>query len=611
MSINIPTLGNITPYPFQWKIIEAVKGHVRDEWAAIKAGEKSSADPAIVEAYVSAGKTIMIGAIARHCQDVGAKCLVLSRQGELVEQNAQECWNMEAKNSIFSASLGVKSTHFPIIVGTEGTVANGLNRQLSDFKPHLVLVDECHMVDGRDVSEGGSTQYSVILNELRRRFPRVVIIGLTGTPYRGIESIVGKKGFWKKTLGPKVGREFLVSNDYIVPTVFGYSDLEYNMEKHAPKHAEGTEDFSAAELKEMGDNADKTLTQKIMKEVVEIAQERNGVLITCASKKHCEEAAKELPTGSFGIVTDSTKAKERKAILDKAKTGEIKYVLQIGCLTTGVNIPLWDTSVILRRIGSLTLLVQLLGRGMRLLKPEQARAGIIKREHLCLDYSGTMQAMQQMFDDPMLDEADLQRSKKRKEEMKHCPKCETENGGAARRCIGVDKDENRCDYFWSAKTCPECETENDTSAKECRSCGHQLIDPNAALAGKHYGADDWFTVRDMSVKPTQNGGIFVIINYEPTEDIPNPEPAKLFYNPWASAGAKRVFEQQFAARFTGSYPERRKLMSCRDPKSFMSVAHLIKTPKRTTHRKSEKGYSVVHGLDFGSTKTMGGKKVAQ
>ncbi|MFK9938761.1 hypothetical protein ACJEP1_25465, partial [Klebsiella pneumoniae] len=79
-------------------------------------------------------------------------------------------------------------------------------------------------------------------------------------------------------------------------------------------------------------------------------------------------------------------------ILDKANRGEIKYIFQVMALTTGVNVPFWDFSVILRKIGSLTLLIQLLGRGMRLLKDWQKEAPYswVKEDHLVWDFAGTM-----------------------------------------------------------------------------------------------------------------------------------------------------------------------------------------------------------------------------
>ena len=96
------------------------------------------------------------------------------------------------------------------------------------------------------------------------------------------------------------------------------------------------------------------------------------------------------------MITGSTSDDERELLLNQAKTGMVKFTCQIGCLTTGVDVPFWDTSVILRRIGSLTLLVQLLGRGMRLLTPELKEQGIVKHDHLVLDYSGTMDNMSEL-----------------------------------------------------------------------------------------------------------------------------------------------------------------------------------------------------------------------
>lgn len=466
---TIKAIGNITPYPFQNDLIESMKNEVRDQWAKIKNGEQERFEPVIIEAYVSAGKTILLGAMASHMSSVGGNTLILARTGELVEQNAEECWNMDAENSVFSASLGIKSVKHKCIVGTEGTVANALYKQFLNKKFHQLLIDEAHEVHWRealqkikDPNYETNNQYALILAELIRRNPKMAIIGVTGTPYRGSESIISKEGFWKRRIGPRIDRDFLVDNGYIVPTIFGYGELEYDYHEWDGQKTEGTEDFGAKDLKAMGDKADVKLTHKIMREVMEITKNRLGVLITCASEKHCKQAASVLPDGTWAIVTQSTGNKKRKEILDKAKEGKLKYILQIGCLTTGVNVPFWDTSVLLRRIGSLTLLTQLLGRGMRLLKPWQEEAGWVKHNHLCLDYSGTMAAMQELFDDPILDDAVLEKNKKRNEGFKTCPKCASkglngENHIMARRCNKrvTDEDgvESRCDYFWHSKTC--------------------------------------------------------------------------------------------------------------------------------------------------------------
>lgn len=604
--MNIPTIGKITPYEYQWQICEAIKSHIRNEWANYKSTRLVR--PAIVEAYVSAGKTIILGAIANHCVNVGAKVLILARIGELAEQDSDECWNMDTPNSIYSASLDRKSTHYNCVVGTERTVANALTTDFADWVPHVILIDECHEVSWRDVIGEATTSYGQIINHFRAKNPKLAAIGVTGTPYRGIESIVGP--FWQAQLEPRIDRKFLVDNGYIVPTIFGFGhdDVQYDLGEFGPKSELGTEDYSSSELQAMAEKMDVSTTHRIMTEVIEIAKDRNSVMITCASENHCKEASEVLPAGTWGIVTQSTKKLDRKRILDGLKDGSIKYVLQIGCLTTGLNRPLLDTSVILRRIGSLTLLVQLLGRGMRLLKPGHVDAGIVKNDHLCLDYSGTMEAMQAMFDDPILEQAELDRAKKEKQ-LIECPKCATLNSEHARRCMGED-DGERCDYFWQSKDCPHCGVQNDTTARDCRECGKTLIDPNEALRGKHYTEDDWKHVAGMDFIPCKNGGILVIIRFDNLDHEGKPEEAKLFFNPWSSAGAKQIWKQTFVVRFVTGYAMQNKILGLRTNEAVCKLKAIFNVPSMATHRINEKGRSVVHGLKFLSGKTtMGGKVV--
>ncbi|WP_236532806.1 hypothetical protein, partial [Escherichia coli] len=103
---------------------------------------------------------------------------------------------------------------------------------------------------------------------------------------------------------------------------------------------------------------------------------------------------------------------------------------------------------------SLTLLVQLLGRGMRLLKKEHIDAGYHKEDHLVLDFSGTMFELGQLYEDPILEEAEAQRSKRSGEQVP-CPKCQTMNSPYARRCIGKDSTspDGRCEEFFSFIRC--------------------------------------------------------------------------------------------------------------------------------------------------------------
>lgn len=614
--------GEIEPRPYQWLVYEKTAEIIR------KFGKQPK--PSYVTASVGAGKTIMIAMIARRFQDMGWEGLVIARQGEIIEQDAEELWNLNVKNSLFSASLGRKAYAYPLIAGTEGTIINGLfdktaddgavtKSLLSDFTPRYILVDECHQVNWQDIiAEHPETQYGVIMNELNRRCKakyghEVIVIGYTGSPFRGVESIKG--AYWKHEI-VNISTKYLVDLGFLVPTIFGgqdIEDLQYDLHDFASSDIDGVQDFTESQLKEMQEEILKqaTLTQKIMLKVMELTRDRLGVLITCAGKKHCKEAAKYLPEGSYSIVTEDMGPKARRKALKDAATGRKKYTLQIGCLTTGVNIPYWDTSVILRKIMSLTLLTQLLGRPMRLLKPEQIAAGLVKENHLCLDFTGTMFELGGLYEDPILEEAEAQRAKRSGEQVP-CPKCQTMNSPYARRCIGKDatSPDGRCEEFFSFIRCgfdkhgirifdDGCGAKNDPTARYCRECDHVLRDPNAALNERAYTDREWTHVRDFRVELTKDSeGVlyrYLVVKADGKTGWAN----EVFY---PFGGKPKHLRDMFKMKALLPHLEdksmMKKMMDCHDAKTFMHYAGLIRAPKRITHRFNDKGRDIIHRKDF-------------
>lgn len=614
--------GEIEPRPYQWLVYEKTAEVIR------KFGKQPK--PSYVTASVGAGKTIMIAMIARRFQDMGWEGLVIARQGEIIEQDAEELWNLSVKNSLFSASLGRKAYAYPLIAGTEGTIINGLfdktvddgavtKSLLSDFSPRYILVDECHQVNWQDIiSEQPETQYGIIMNELNRRCKakyghEVIVIGYTGSPFRGVESIKG--AYWKHEI-VNISTKYLVDLGFLVPTIFGgqdIEDLQYDLHEFASSDVDGVQDFTDSQLKEMQEEILKqgTLTQKIMLKVMELTRDRLGVLITCAGKKHCKEAAKYLPEGSYSIVTEDMGQKARRKALKDAATGRKKYTLQIGCLTTGVNIPYWDTSVILRKIMSLTLLTQLLGRPMRLLKTDQIASGLVKENHLCLDFTGTMFELGGLYEDPILEEAEAQRAKRSGEQVP-CPKCQTMNSPYARRCIGKDltSPDGRCEEFFSFIRCgfdkhgirifdDGCGTKNDPTARYCRHCDHVLRDPNAALNERAYTDKEWTDVQDFKVELTKDAeGVlyrYLVVKADGKTGWAN----EVFY---PFGGKPKHLRDMFKMKALLPHLEdksmMKKMMDCHDAKTFMHYAGLIRAPKRITHRFNDKGRDIIHRKDF-------------
>ena len=544
---------------------------------------------------------MIMGAIANHCMNVGARCMILTDVGELADQNGKELWDMDTPCSYYSAYVGVKSTYYSNISATLGTVYNGLHRDFSDKSnvPHVLLIDECHKFDIEDMAGDQSSQYAVVINHFKKLNPMLVVVGFTGTPWRGLTSIVGT--FWSKKIKPEIDREFLKANGYTHPDVFGFTDHSYDFSEFKDTGENNMADYSKAILEKMQKKADLSTTQAIMHDVMALSESRNGVLITCSGHKHCKEAASVLGDIPWAIVTThkietNTKYETRKEIVDAVKAGKVKYLFNIGVFTTGFNAPIIDTTVILRRIGSLVLLEQLLGRGRRLLKQEQIDAGITKSENLVLDFSGTLEAMADLYNNPVLEDAMAAKDKK-DNAFVHCPECGDQCGAHARKCHG-------CGHWFKFRECDDltingiliekgCGAKNDIAAKTCCECNKYLIDPNASLTNKAYTDADWKPVLKMELSITGKNADAIHVKYWLDSFGLDGKQELAHVNYWAiQKGGKRVWQQKFCN--THCRPAMKRKAGAMSPIQVMQNIELFKTPKMATHRSNAKGESIVN-----------------
>ena len=574
---------------------------------------RESNEPAFISASVGAGKTLSIGAMAAHVSGLGGRVLVIARTGELVEQNSNMAWKMGVKNSVYSASLNTKSTFYPVVFSSEGSLCRGLDTDFNDLRFDIILIDECHMVDDLDVintlsakndTESEPSQYAKIIAHFVNLNKKTKIIGYTGSPYRGKKDILGK--FWKKKLYD-VSTMWLVSIGYLVPPVFGFdkNSNSYDLSEWTPTGEHSTADFSSKQLSEMQKSVtkDKQKTQIIMEEVVQICSGRKGgVLITCAGRKHCEQVSEFLPVGSWAIVTDKTSTKARSQALRDARSGAIKYVLQVGCLTTGVNIPPWSVSVILRRIGSLTLLTQLTGRILRILEQEDIDNGFEKTDGLILDYTDTFESFGDIYDDPLLEQARASKSAYAGESQE-CPTCSTQNSEFAVRCIGqADNDDGRCEYFFQSSTCFKCETDNAPSSQSCRKCGAVMIDPAHKLVSKHYTEADYKEVLEMNWTKTKAGDGIKIeyrLNSIYTKNgIESQEVAIEYFKPFGDKPHDKQRWKAFLCNSINGHRFRAMALQSRTIAEIIQNKAIFDKPTHITHRINDKGFSIINRRKF-------------
>jgi superfamily II DNA or RNA helicase len=577
----------ITLRSYQQVVFDKVIAHFKS---------KNGAEPAIVDMSVGSGKTALAAFLAKNSADKGGRVMLIARQGELVQQDGEFAENMGMAVSYYSSSLGAKSVRNSTIMGTEGTIVRALDSAFKEWSPDLILWDEAHQGD----YEREESMFMRIMSHFQTINPKARILGLTGSPFRGTDSMIGD--FWRSCLAT-VSTDYLINDGWLVQPHFGWPEhISDSFDFSQLEQESGGFEFTDEQMDKLRDG-DPTKTERIMAEVVHRTADDLGVLIFAQTKKHCLEVAGALPPGSWAIITDETPDKERASSLAKAKTGEIKYMINVAVLTTGVDCPFWQSIVYLRPVGSLVLLIQSIGRILRLLIDAGIDMGALDREGRLAeiaasrkpfarvyDYAGVMDRLGHLYEDPLLAQAQLEKSK-REGSVIYCPCCNVENSDKARRCIGVDHKGVRCDHFWLSQDCRKCGAKNDVTARDCRVCGEQLIDPNAKLLHKAYTDSELSPVAKMEMEPTKNGGMLVRYILD-TEKPDHGWPVE-FFNPAGSPTAKRVWYNNFVKSHVRASKCQSQIYGMRTVAAILKMKAMFNIPTHIAYRINDKGKFVI------------------
>lgn len=438
-------------------------------WEALKNND----EPVLLMASVGAGKSLMLASVLIRMENLGKRALCLVNNAELVRNNCATFKEQGGHASIYCAALNEKDVSEPIVFGTPQSILNGINKneRIAQIKFNIIVVDEAHAINFGDHRTG----FMRILRHFKQEYPQMRVLGATGTNfrYKGTE-IVGDNCLFKRQVG-NITTDKLINDKYLIEPNFEIDQkLVIDFSKVKIK---SNGKFDAKEL-ELVVSQNARLTELICKQIIHImeTQARFGVFIFATTKKHAEEILSHLPKTQSALILGETPQEERTRILNEARKGKIKYLVNIAIISVGVDVPAYDTLAYLRPTESLVLLVQTMGRVLRLSPSTN------KQEALVLDFAGNIERHKD-WDNPILVKAVKQALDENKPLVIKCPKCVEMNSETARRCVGMTNG-NRCDYYFEFKECPneKCKTQNDIAARHCRMCNAEIIDPNEKLS---------------------------------------------------------------------------------------------------------------------------------
>lgn len=491
---------------------QAAHDAVVDHW-------KRSTLPVVVEAATGAGKSVIVALLARtlHQLSGGKRVLCLAPSAELVTQNAEKYQAIGEECSIYSASAGQKSLRHQVVFATEGTfkkVAKRLGREFAG-----VIVDECHRI---------TPTIQAIIEDMRLSSPTLRVCGLSATPYRlgdgfifGVdpdgkalpESIAREPYFHQCVYS--IGARLLLDLGFLTPLRAG--DINASKYDTSGLKVQSNGQYSLATVKAAFEGWGRK-TAGIVADIVAQTQDATGVMIFAATVNHAQEVMASLHPDNARLITGETKKADRDRYIADFKARKFLYLVNVGVLTTGFDAPNVSHIAILRATESVSLLQQIMGRGMRLYPG--------KHECVVLDYAGNIErhcpdgdlyapqikaAYQSAGGEPIecvcesCGKVNVFSARKNDEGFDidangyftslTGERITTENHRGetvpmpahyGRRCQHVHmRTGERCDYYWSCKVCPVCEHANDIAARFCSSCQLELINPNDKLIELH------------------------------------------------------------------------------------------------------------------------------
>lgn len=306
------------------------------------------------------GKTVSFSAIATDFIKKGIPVLILCNRIELIDQaHAKLKYNGLRPKLIVP---GYKDTVTNLYLGSVDTLRN---YRLPDVG--LVIIDECHI---RDFDE--------IVLEYKSRGTKV--IGFTATPVRTGKRLLKPDSLLSMHYPMYTGQLGDVYDSLVTPVTItellqgcseGYTYLvpeitfsaQVDVSNFKVKNTKDGEDFSEADQLKYFNTP-----QLYGGTVDKYIKHANGTKAICycvnvaTSIKQCEE----FNARGISAVHVDGKSKDRKQIFKDFEEGKYKVLCNVAVATTGNDIPTVETIIMNRITKSLSLFLQIAGRGARL-----------------------------------------------------------------------------------------------------------------------------------------------------------------------------------------------------------------------------------------------------
>jgi superfamily II DNA or RNA helicase len=319
----------------------------------------------------NSGKTIMLSAVAgQMINDGDAKACVLAHRDELTEQNCSKFSRVNPALTTSVVDAAEKSWKGQVTFAMVPTLSRAANLE-SMPALDLLVIDEAHHA----VAES----YRRVIDRALQRNPMVRIFGVTATPNRGDRKGL-REVFSNVSDQIRIG-ELIASGHLVKPRTFV---IDVGVQDELDKVRRTAADFDMGEVDAIMNKA--PVTDQVVRHWREKAGDRQTVVF-CSTVNHAENVA-----GAFNadgvrtvVVYGEMADTDRRDALAAYSAGKIQVVVNVAVLTEGWDHQPTSCVVLLRPSSYKSTMIQMIGRGLRTVNPEE-HPGVIKTDCIILDF---------------------------------------------------------------------------------------------------------------------------------------------------------------------------------------------------------------------------------
>jgi len=366
-------------------------------------------------AATGAGKTIIMARVGERLareRTTPPNVLVLQHREELVAQNKAKFCRVNRGWDVGEYSGDTKRFARPS--GYDGAITFATAQSLSRPKAlqrmpafDVVIADEAH--------HAPADTWQVILGRAIQLNPAVRLLGLTATPERADGKSLGATF---DRVADIIPIHELVEAGWLVRPVALDAQLEVDLRT---AHKRGGE-FDMSDVARMIDRPE--IARVVIDRWRAAAGDRQTAFFA-ATKAHARHFCESLRAAGVqaGVVVDETPKDERRGLIATYARREIQALVNVGTLTEGWDDQQTSCVCLLRPTTSKSLLIQIIGRGLRCLDRDIYPDAPDKSDCLILDFGRSLAAF-----DGLSTLLDLNPSRRRPREpgvppMKPCKKC--------------------------------------------------------------------------------------------------------------------------------------------------------------------------------------------